>query len=365
MSEKVDYTGQETVFKSYTAIRKAIFDNDFNTLKTAHETIPKPIHKEKALKSNAPKMVLIKDDPNILLSIQNNNDIINFAINCKGHRDLLAYIYIENTDFINFIIKNPNGYPLILTRIPVDDNYIISKAPNCCFDFPLKDIIQRDIKYTKKNTYNIIYTKNESELSSVQFKYELYNSDGTPNTSFTLQNIKINSLNIINNLFKLAKTDIKITDETQYINGFKALNIIVLKNVTDKPSLVVFTNRGTKNTLYKIQLTPTSMKFINENTRHSMSQELATADNSLIWSIDTEETFTMISFESMFKANFNKIYNQADRVYYIFGTFLGIYVFIKFISPINIKDPPKYRILNEIFDGKYQFYECYYLNKSN
>jgi hypothetical protein len=363
MSEKIDYTGQETIFMSYAAIRDGIFKHDFGNLsKTNFSKIPL-IQKEKAhrLKREIPSKIPFRDDPNILLAIQNDSTIVHVTMCCKGNKEALAYIYVESDGFINFIIKNPNGYPLILAKIPVDDNYIMTRAPNCCFDFPLKDILNKDIKYTRKNVYNIIYRKVESEMTNIQFIYELYDSESNVNTSLVLQNIKINGLQIINNLFKSVREGIKVVDETQYISSFKGLNIIVLKLVSD--TSVNLTTKCTNNAVSKIVLTPTTMKFASITNRQNVAQELATSETSLIWNVDEEEEFQMSPFENMFKANFNKIYNQAERVYYVFGIFLGIHVFIKMISPIHVKEVPMNFTLNSIFDGKYQFYECYYLTK--
>jgi hypothetical protein len=362
MTSEITYVGQETVFKSYSAMRNAIFNNDFATIKRNPQ--PPPQAREKTSKPKAVvKPVSFKEDPDTLLAIQNNSTIMHFVINCKGHKDLLAFIYIEAGDYINFVIKNPNGYPLILTRIPTDDTYIYTRAKNCVFDFPIRDMLTKRITYAKKNIYNIIYKKNdlETQLTNVQFIYELFDADNSINTSYTLQNIKISPLNVINNLFKLPRPEIKLTDETQYINGFKALNVLVLRHVVDINSLIIFNNKASGKHAFKIELTQYEMKFTSSTIRQNTAQEIATASNSIIWNTSGyNEEYLMLPFENMFKANFNKVYTYADRVYYIFGAFLGVYVLIKFISPILIKERPNSTVLNQIFDGKHQFYECYY-----
>jgi hypothetical protein len=362
MTTEISYVGQETVFKSYSAMRNAIFNSDFATIK--HNPQPPTQSREKASKPKAvAKPISFKDDQDTLLAIQNNSTIMHFVINCKGHKDLLAFIYSESCDYINFVIKNPNGYPLILTRIPTDDTYIFTRAINCVFDFPIRDMLTKDVTYAKKNIYNIIYKKNdlETQLSNVQFIYELYDADNSINTSYALQNIRICPLNVINNLFKLLRPEIKLTDETQYINGFKSLNVLVLRYVADINSLIMFNNKASGKHTFKIELTQYEMKFTSSTIRQNITNEIATASNSIIWNTTGyNEEYIMLPFENMFKASFNKIYTCAERVYYIFGTFLGIYVLIKFISPIMIKEKPNSTILNQIFDGKNQFYECYY-----
>jgi hypothetical protein len=355
------YNSQATVFKSYSAMRNALFNGEFTVIK--HDSKTREEQKNEQKVKNVLKPIPFKEDQNILLAIQNNSVIMHFVVNCKGHKDLLAYIYIESSDFINFIIKNPNGYPLILARIPTDDLYIFTRVTNCVFDFPIKDMLQKDTKYAKKSIYNIIYRKSDSDthLTNVQFIYELYSSDNNINTSFTLQNIRINSLNIVNNLFKLPLPEIKLTDETQYINGFKSLNVLVLRYVSDISSMLVLTNKSIGKYSFKIEIIPNMIRFVSVTSRQNTVQEIATRANSLIWNIETNEgEYLMLPFENMFKANFNKIYNYFERVYYIFGTFLNIYVLIKCASPILINDKATSNVLNKIFDGKYQFYECYY-----
>jgi hypothetical protein len=355
------YIGQETVFMSVNHIRNAIYKDVFNTA-SIHQSAP-PKEKTQIKTKQTSSITSFKDDPSVMLAIQNNSSIMHFIVNCKGHKDLLAYIYVENSDNINFIVKNPNGFPLLLIKLPIDDVYVYTRTFNLCFAFPIKEMASKDIKYAKRNTYNILYKSGDDSdiFSSVQFVYEMFNTDNTVNTSYVLQNICVSSLTVINNLFKIAKADIKITDETQYLTAFQNMNVIVLRYIPDINVLLNMSNKTSARLSFSIELTSDKLNFISFTNRRRETKEIATCENSLLWKYSGPMIeYKLSSFENLFKANFNRIYACSDRVYYIFGTFLNIYVFIKFISPIMIKDNPSSTTLNQIFNGKYQFYECYY-----
>jgi hypothetical protein len=356
------YLGQETIFKSYNSIRNAIFSNDFTSISLPHHNPTVYVTHEKTLPKPKPVLTKFQDDPNILLAIQNNPNIMHFVSNCKSHKDLLAYIFIEENGFINFIARNPYGFPLILMKLPVDEVYIFTRTINCYYGFPIKDMIQKDVKYAKKNTYNIIYKKNDTgnTLNNVQFKYELFNTDNTINTSFTLQNNRIGELKEINNLFKI-KTDIKPTDDVLYLSEIQNINITVLRHITDVHSLINFSHKSLSKPTFKIVLSNNKLNFVSISSRRTELRELATAENSILWNHSGSELeFKLMPFENLFKANFNKIYSFSDRVYYIFGSFCNITVFVKFISPILIKEKPSTNSLRQLFGDKYQFLECYY-----
>jgi hypothetical protein len=360
-SQEVSYLGQEGIFRTFKSTRDAIFNNIFIPSVSSH--LPK-LHKPNytSIVKQKPALINFQENPNILLAIQNNMNIMHFIINCKGHKDLLAYIYVQTTENIKLIIKNPNGFPLILMQIPVDNNYIFTQTTNLCYDFPIRDILRRDIKFIKKNAYNIIYRKAEeqSSLSNIQFVFELFNSDNTINTTFVLENIKINSLSVINNLFKIPR-ETKQIDEFQYLIGFQNLNIIVLRNISDINAMVSFVNKSDVKFTSMLSITNNKLNFILNSARRKEIKEIANNENSVIWNYTGQDAeYKLAPFENIFKTNFNKIYSTSERIYYIFGVFCNIYVFIKFISSTYIREKPDSNILDKIFNDKFQLFECYY-----
>jgi hypothetical protein len=318
-------------------------------------------------KQPAPEVTVenLKEDPNTLILIQNNTNIINLIINCKGQKDVLSFIFVENPEYINIVIKNPNGFPLLLVKIPVDNIYAFSRKQSCCYDFPIKSLLSsKESKYIKNCSYNIIYRKttNEQGLSSVQFVYELYNKDNTNNTSFKQNNVNVDNLNVIDTIFKYSKNMYEISD-LPYKNTFMSMNVLILKELTDVNSIISFVSKTVSQKIqYKFVITEKKLTFVLGSLRKEEVRELCTEENSILWNVGNEEKreFRLLPFECMFKTNYNKNYMNAERVYYIFGHFSGIYVFIKFISPIQIKTKPELPILNVIFPDKIQFFECYY-----
>jgi hypothetical protein len=188
--KQMAYENHDCTFMSYRALRDVIFNSAYEQRKfDTRVSLPKFLKKQAA-----PEVTVenLKEDPNTLILIQNNTNIINLIINCKGQKDVLSFIFVENPEYINIVIKNPNGFPLLLVKIPVDNIYAFSRRQNCCYDFPIKSLLSsKESKYIKNCSYNIIYRKstNDQGLSSVQFVYELYNKDNTNNTSFKQNNV--------------------------------------------------------------------------------------------------------------------------------------------------------------------------------
>jgi hypothetical protein len=314
-------------------------------------------HPKKAI----PQRKDLRDDKQIIIAIQNDVKFINVIMNCKKQKIPLAYILVESIEYMSLVIKNPTGYPLMFMRIPINNIYSIAQNTNCCYEFPVCDILSKDVKFSKNNSYNIIFRRNEE---AVQFVYEIYNHDNSFMNSIVLDNIKSVNMSIISNIFKIDRMESLVSED--YFRLFLNMNIIILKEVQDITNLISFQNKVMVAKIRNyLELSTEKFSFVTATLKKKETKELCSTGDSTVWNNHDSEVqkFNVLPFESMFKINFTKSITQSDKMYYLFTTFHDHYMFIKLITSMSFTSETSIESFNKLFNKDYQVIECYACEK--
>lgn len=351
--------------RSYTALREKMLFNQ--TLYAA----PPLIQSTRKANTRPAKAVLpVIDytyDDSVILAIQNDPKFINIIMNCRKQKSLLAYIFIESEyNYITCIVKTPDSFPFIIVRLPINKKYIYAKQVSNCYEFPLVDIISKDIKFNKSSSYSILLKYNGK---NVQFIYDIYNASSEPNR-ITIDNISVGSMSIIDNLFNammmnsyryMNKTNAMYSNtEVPSMLTFDTMNILVLKEANSVTAINFSTKQSsTSNNYFKVTDANT-LVYINETNNKQNETMICSKDDSIVWALnDVGATYTLMNFESLFKVNYNRSILQNDRIYYVFTSFLNNYMFIKVITSLEIDGNNVIDTFIKTFSKDYQIIEAY------
>jgi len=354
------YYEHATTFLSYDAIKNGILYNDFKLTLQATSTplsIANVIPKTKKPGVN----VLIEklhEQKDIMLIIQNNPKILSTILHYRKQKSSLAYIYTETNNNIVIMIKKPSDFPLVIIRVPIDGIYNYASTSDKCYEFPIHQIQLKNVKFSKNLFYNIAY-KTNPETRNVDFSYTVYDKEGGIDNVITISSIKVDGISLINNL--LMTQVISVPNETFYINKLLKMNIIIMKELPDFNTAIMFANKNDKETK-TFELTEDKFIFAIDLKRKTESKELIRKEEAKIWNnFDKEKKIYEIEpYENLFKSGFLKTFTQYDKAYYLFTHYLGLYLFIKIITNLVIdEDRLKESTFDHIFNGEQQMIECY------
>ena len=352
------YYEQATTFLSFDAIKYGVLYNDFEHSSRTNLNL---LQVEKiAPKIKKPTTTVIQDtkgDKSVQLIIQNNTKLMNIMAYYRKQRTALSYLYVENNSYIVIMIKKPTDYPLIVIRIPIDGILNYANDENRCYEFPVHQMQLKNITCSKNTSYSMMYKGNTSD-KSVDFVYTIYNKDGNPVNTLSIANVKIGSIDIINNLLQ---TIVSVPREICYINTFLQMSVLILKEVSDVTNVINFDCRNEQTKKY-FELDNDNLSYVLEANRKSEAKELARKEESYIWNNHDKEKkiYDIKQYDTLFKSGFSKSFNQNDKVYYVFASHLGEFLFIKVTTSLTIrKDAIDEGRFSKLFDKEYQLLECY------
>jgi hypothetical protein len=275
----------------------------------------------------------------------------------------------------------------MFVRIPID-NVFAYAAPGASnvYEFPLAQLLSKDIKFTKNNNYLLTF---RHENQNVNFEYEMYQGDAAPN-KLTMQNIGSHSNEVINNMFndRYGMTNQRygyIANGTElcsnFLLAFYDMNVLIAREVGDISNFVQFTQKQTTHSKNYLELTQDMFSLINECSNRRDVKYLASKGDSIIWNgVNTNiqvndddltqmmytqneqknnRKFNLVSFECLFKNTYNKSITNSDKLYYVFGNYLGNFIFIKLITALDIECAGNDNRLTKIFQKGYQIMDCY------
>lgn len=370
MSITEKYIQDIDCMRSYAAVRDKLFYNQ--TLQTSVPLIQSTRKTPaKSVKAVMPVVDYNYDD-SVIIAIQNDAKFINIIMNCRKQKSTLAYIFVENEyNYITCIIKTPDAFPIMIIRLPIDKKFIYAKNGNNCYEFPLVDIISKDIKFNKSSSYSMTLKANGN---SVQFIYDIYNASSEPNR-ITIENINVGSMNIIDNLFRTMMASIKFMSfsskqqaslnnmhETPSLLTFDTMNILILKEATSVNTINFNTKQSSNSNNYFKITDDQRLLYVAETNKKQNETYICSREDSITWNVaDVEDEYTMQPFDSLFKINYNRSVMQNDRIYYIFATFLSNYMFVKVITSLEVNSNTNTIIDTFIktFNDKYQILEAY------
>ena len=356
------YTQDVDCMRSYAALRDRMFFNQTFSTPTpvVQPTAPAPV---KAAKPTLP----VKDystDPTVIIAIQNEPKFINIIMNCRKQKSTLAYIFIEaEYNYITCIIKTPDSFPFMIIRLPINKKYIYARQVENCYEFPLIDIISKDIKFNKSSSYSMVFKYNGK---NVQFIYDIYTSTSEPNR-VTIDNINIGSMTVIDNLFSTMLLSTQRVSNSMFalaespsLTTFDTMSILILKEASVNSS-VNFNNKQSNSSNNYFKITPEDhFVYVSETNKKQNEMFICSKDDSLIWALSEVGTeYNMLSFESLFKINYNRSILQSDRIYYVFASFMNYFMFIKVITSLVIGNPSSSDTFIKTFSKEYLILESY------
>lgn len=354
------YISDVDCMRSYAALREKMFYNQ-----TLASTIPltQTVHKPvtKTVKTTVPIKDYTNDD-SVIIAIQNDPKFINIIMNCRKQKSTLAYIFVETEyNYITCIIKTPDSFPFMLIRLPINKKFIYAKQVANCYEFPLVDIISKDIKFNKSSSYSILFKYNGK---NVQFIYDIYNASSEPNR-ITIDNINVGSMNIIDSLFATMMNTHKFMGGLVGVAApslltFDTMNIIILKEATSASS-INFNSKQSDSSINYFKITDENhLLYVNETNKKQNESYVCSKDDSIVWNINEPDIkFEMMNFDSLFKINYNRSAMQNDRVYYVFTTFMNNYMFIKVITSLDVTNSNIIDTFIKTFSREYQILEVY------
>lgn len=305
-------------------------------------------------------------DESIILAIRNDPKFINIIMNCRKQKSPNAYIFVESEyRYITCIIKNPDGFPMIIIHLPINKKYAYARNASNCYEFPLLDIINKEIKFNKSYSYTIMFKSVDSEI---QFIYDIYNGTAEPNR-ITIDNINVNSMSTIDDMFKnisicaatMNPTLINtINPAISNLNTFNNMNIILLAEVNVN-NVIAFNSKQHAKTKNYFKVTPNTLSYVSETVKKHHDTYLCSVNDSIYWNFIHNETYMceMQPFESLFKINYNKSVSPSDKIYYVFTSFMNNYMFIKIITSLEINSSTNIETFMKTFSHEYQIIECY------
>lgn len=368
-----EYMNDTDCFKSYANLR----ENLYYRRKLPTKTVAATSKVYQVAKPKKPTISLTdyKNDKSVIIAIQNDVRFINIIMNFKKKSSLIAHIFVESNLYISCVIKNADSYPLVFIRIPIDDVYTYANNTNNAYEFPLQNLLKKDIKYTKNNSYTMLF---KYDGQNVNFIYELYNGEPEPNRVI-INAIATNNQSVVNNIFKndnfnmLSNSQVQfatpiVQPETDdYLLSFFNMNVIILKEVVNNNNKGPFELKQLNKAKNYIEISNGQMMFVSEVSNNVNEIFLCSSQGSgtLIWPVvDINAKYTISSYDPLFRTNYNKSISTNDKTYYLFTSYLNDYMFIKMTTPYSV--PAEDKSANnfiKIFSKDYQFLECYLCSK--
>lgn len=377
-----DFMHDSDCFKSYTALREAIFydrklpsfNPDAITSMVQHARPKKP----------TVNLVNFKTDKSVIIAIQNDVKFINMIMNCRKQSSPIAHIFVESNQYISCIIKNANGYPIILIRIPIDNVYAYAQNTRNIYEFPIQKLLEKEcIKFTRNSSYTIIF---RYDGQSVSFSYELYDGGLEP-SRIDISNISTNNQSIINNLLNteneismhaISTGTLKIVNPHKQIQitnslspntennllAFINMNVLILREVNDLNNVLKFElkTQAKPNNYFTIE--SDTMNFVSETSNIKNVKYICSKSDAIIWAGLGNSKYELLSFSPLFKVNYSKSITANDKLYYIFTSYLNDYMFIKLITSFDVSQTQRMNTLSKLFPKEYQILECYICVKS-
>lgn len=388
-------------FQSYENLRNKIYYNQ-SKLPMDDITLPKQQQVVKTKKST----YCIENpasDSSIIMLIQNDVRFITLFHCCRKQKSPLAYIFCESGSYLSIVVKAANDFPIMFMRLPIDNIYTYSINTNAVYELPINDILGKDFKYSRNNSYIMMYKLNNGPngTQTVEFIYELYSGDTEPNR-FINNNIQVVGKSVIDNLFRIGSNNISLISNTltateisneivpasdtldmfSFYSGVNAIQqasqpvitsdnlvnfynsrVLVLREIQDLDSVIIFMNRVTSKLYNYFNISPEGIVFNVKTATNLNEKHIASPNDSMLYTgIDKSMDLELLPFDQLYKINYKKTMLPSDNLYYVLSVHNDIYMFMKVITSIKIEINPEkmlYSTFSNIFGSGPQIIECF------
>lgn len=392
MADLSAYDCDMDCFQSYANLRNRIYYNQIKE-PAKHRVIQHTQHVAKNKKVTH-MVESPANDPSIVMLIQNDIRFINLLMCCRKQKNPSAYVFCESGSYLSVVIKAGNEYPITLVRLPIDNVYVYSTNTNTVYNFPIVDILGKDYKFSRSNSYVMMFRLVTSGTTqSIEFVYELWGDSPEPNR-LIISNVLTNNKTTIDNLFRIQSTSISDISNTlntlvpvsaeapagpidtfsyyDTINTtvattsgtidnlvkFYAAKILLIYSVIDVDNVIQLQPKQQRSTNY-FSVNPSGLVFVTSQVSSKNEKHLASAEDALMWRVESAIDIDLFPFDLLFKINYKKLALSTDHIYYVLAD-IGEdhYVFIKIVTGIDVTGVNG-GTLGEVFNNASQVLEIF------
>lgn len=299
---------------------------------------------------------------NIQLMVQNNDKLITFLSCVKSHKGIESVMFVTD-NCICVLVKSQNLHPVLVMKFPLSEMTVYARSNNLVYDLPLDDLFAHVSFSASSGRGYALYYKTTDGVTSLH--YELENESacvpevGERNTEYV--NLILQPT-VGNDLQKLAIN-------TRNIDYMNSIQLLMLSKVA---STAVFKDcnysKSEESIEFQIQLNSTglsTMQMIIHNVSHSSNRRpIVEESNAMIWKFKPNQVFKMTKRTLLLLMSVNnRIKVGTDSLYFAFGCFGSVYVFIKLITlkPILISDSSAPVInMGKLLEGTPHIFEMFY-----
>lgn len=355
-----DYLSAPAIMTSPNSLRNRLFHRDISQLPVKKVEKTTIITKPKTKQYTISKERI--DSENIQLMIQNNEKLITFLSCVKSKKGIDSVMFVTD-GCICVIIKSQNIHPVLVMKFPLNDIIVYARSNNLVFDLPLDDLFSRTSLTLPSSKGYALYYKTVDGVTSLHYELEDGSSSiptvGERNTDYV--NLILQP-SIGNQLERLTLSNKNI----EYMNS---ISLIMLSKV---PTTTIFKdcNYTKSEESIEFQIQPnesgiSTMQMIIHNTSHStVRRPIVEETSAMIWKFKPSQVFKMNKRTLLLLMSVNnRIKVGTDSLYFAFGCFGSIYVFLKLITlkPITICDPTVPFInMGKLLEGTPHIYEMFY-----
>ena len=300
---------------------------------------------------------------NIQLMVQNNDKLIAFLSCVKSKKGIDSVMFVTD-NCICVIIKSQDLPPILVMKFPLSDITVYARSNKLVFDLPLDDLFAHPSSCPSGKAYALYY-KTVDDLTSLHYELEDGSGSGSvptigernieyinlilqPSIDDDLQKTVINNKNVelMNSISLLMLSKVStasVFKECNYSRAEESIEFQILPNAKGVSTMIMVIN-----------------KLSHANEKHPLVDEA----NALVWKFKANQTFKMNKRTLLLLMSVhNKIKVGTDSLYFAFGRFGSVYVFLKLITlkPIIATEMSTQMIsLSKILEGIPYIYEMFY-----
>lgn len=308
------------------------------------------------------KLVDPQSDPSIEMVIQNDDKFDAFIASIKSPAKTSAAIFTQDS-FVVCIIRPNEAHPVLVMRLPIDGDDVFVKRANLCFDLPLEKLA------TAKSTgpssqikgKALYYKKEESGFS-------LHYVTSTGKNNKHISSIDTRTFDYLNQLLQTTSLlTFEVQEQEVVDKNLSNLNGINVLLMSKSPAVASFKECEYKKneSLIQIEIDDVQMNMKIYESMTDMSENVlcrARDRDTLIWQPNVLGKYRMLDRTMLLKSNNSNLISSSNYLYYVFGTFGPMYVFMKLVCLREIaipEDATTYNLL-KLIGNNYHIFEMYY-----
>ena len=376
----IDYEDQIYYMMSYAGIRSQILHTDDDTGSNIYPLIKRNT-KAKTVKRTVNTLDEFKSNPDVICAIQSEHSLLNILTSYRKQKIPVVYLYVDNSGYLTVIIKVISYYPVVIIRLPVNDQniYVNPDTTEAYYSFPINHISFKSVGKTSQ--YQLVLYNTDS----LKLDINTFSSDNKKRNT-TISNVNIVPKEIVSSI--LATESIKSiglntrtpVDPVTSLNGS---TVMMIHTVADATSIFEFaSNKSTIDDESNIvigydEITPDVCKIVYTFCNSHMNEiiPICTEQDSILWSFHiqpgTSKKYFIETHDNLFKLNYSKYLYGKNKMYYVVVSYMDVLLFIRLIWSGDIKakraSTNDYRgtTFGSLFDKNMQIMDMHMLRELN